>query len=108
MTDCGGTGGGLRSADGRAVKALNQSYSRTKKKNYKSKQVMTCTHPSNTIYADADGTIATSTELSSRAAIRIRLTKPVDGRSATEWNGVLSTMKHGLDESGERLALQHE
>jgi acyl-homoserine lactone acylase PvdQ len=94
----------VREADGKWVairlmeeplKALNQSYSRTKAKNYKEyKQVMDLhtNSSNNTIYADADGTIAYfHSNFIPRRDPKFDWTKPVDGSDpATEWNGVLS------------------
>ena len=94
----------VREADGKWIavrlmeepmKALNQSYSRTKAKNYKEyKQVMDLhtNSSNNTIYADADGTIAYfHSNFIPRRDPKFDWTKPVDGSNpATEWNGVLS------------------
>ena len=94
----------VREADGKWVsvrlmeeplKALNQSYSRTKAKNYKEyKQVMELhtNSSNNTIYADADGTIAYfHSNFIPKRDPKFDWTKPVDGSDpATEWNGVLS------------------
>ena len=94
----------VREADGKWIairlmeeplKALNQSYSRTKAKNYQEyKQVMDLhtNSSNNTIYADADGTIAYfHSNFIPRRDPKFDWTKPVDGSDpATEWNGVLS------------------
>ena len=81
------------------VKALIQSYTRTKAKDYKSfRQTMELHADSsnNTIYADADGTIAYfHGNFIPRRDPKFDWTKPVDGSDpATDWNGLL-----GLDES---------
>jgi acyl-homoserine-lactone acylase len=98
----------VREADGRwvsvrlmqePVKALTQSYSRTKAGNYKTFRETMDLHTNssnNTIYADADGTIAYfhSNFIPKRDA-KFDWTKPVDGSDpATEWNGV-----HSIDET---------
>ncbi|HXG87784.1 MAG TPA: acylase [Vicinamibacterales bacterium] len=98
----------VREADGKWVsvrlmqeplKALTQSYSRTKAKNYQAFRESMDLHTNssnNTIYADADGTIAYfhSNFIPKRDA-RFDWSKPVDGSDpATEWNGV-----HSIDES---------
>ena len=77
------------------LKALTQSYSRMKTKNYKEyRQVMELhtNSSNNTIYADADGTIAYfHSNFIPRRHTKFDWTKPVDGTDpATEWNGVLS------------------
>ena len=77
------------------LKALNQSYSRTKAKNYKEYTQVMDLHTNssnNTIYADADGTIAYfHSNFIPRRDPKFDWTKPVDGSDpATEWNGVLS------------------
>src|SRR4051812_9490252 len=77
------------------LKALQQSYLRTKAKDYKSfKQTMELhtNSSNNTIYADADGSIAYfhANFIPNRDA-KFDWTKPVDGSiAATEWHGVLS------------------
>src|SRR5262249_43535713 len=77
------------------VKALMQSYSRTKAKNYKEfRQTMELhtNSSNNTVYADADGTIAYfhSNFIPKRDA-RFDWTRPVDGSDpATDWKGILS------------------
>ena len=118
------TGPIVREADGKwvsvrlmqePVKALTQSYMRTKAKNYKAFRETMELHTNssnNTIYADADGNIAYfHSQLHPEARHRSSTgRKPVDGSDpATEWNGVLS-----IDETPERaepadrLALQHQ
>jgi acyl-homoserine-lactone acylase len=77
------------------VKALTQSYSRTKARDYKSfKQIMDLhtNSSNNTIYADADGNIAYfHGNFIPRRNPRFDWTKPVDGSdTATEWHGLLS------------------
>ncbi|HKN68419.1 MAG TPA: penicillin acylase family protein, partial [Gemmatimonadaceae bacterium] len=76
-------------------KALTQSYSRTKARDYKSfKQTMELhtNSSNNTIFADADGAIAYfHGNFIPRRNPRFDWTKPVDGSdTATEWHGVLS------------------
>ena len=77
------------------LKALQQSYLRTKAKDYKAfKQTMELhtNSSNNTIYADADGTIAYfhSNFIPNRDP-KFDWTKPVDGSDpATEWKGVMS------------------
>lgn len=94
----------VREADGKWVsvrlmqeplKALTQSYSRTKAKSYKAFRDSMELHTNssnNTIYADADGTIAYfHSNFIPRRDTKFDWTKPVDGSDpATEWNGVLS------------------
>ena len=77
------------------VKALTQSYSRTKAKNYKEfKQVMElhANSSNNTIYADADGNIAYfHANFIPKRDPKFDWTKPVDGSNpATEWKGLLA------------------
>jgi acyl-homoserine lactone acylase PvdQ len=77
------------------VKALTQSYTRTKARDYKSfKQSMELhtNSSNNTIYADADGAIAYfHGNFIPRRNPRFDWTKPVDGSdTATEWHGLLS------------------
>jgi len=77
------------------VKALTQSYTRTKARSYKEYRDTMELHTNssnNTIYADADGTIAYfHANFIPRRDNRFDWTKPVDGTDpATEWNGVLS------------------
>jgi acyl-homoserine-lactone acylase len=81
------------------MKALTQSYTRTKAKNYKEfKQTMELHTDSsnNTIFADADGNIAYfHGNFIPRRDPRFDWTKPVDGSDpATDWHGLLS-----IDES---------
>lgn len=98
----------VREADGKwisvrlmedPIKALTQSYSRTKARNYKAfRQTMELhtNSSNNTIYADADGNIAYfHANFIPRRAAKFDWTKPVDGSDpATDWKGVLS-----IDES---------
>jgi acyl-homoserine-lactone acylase len=77
------------------VKALTQSYTRTKAKDYKSfRQTMELhtNSSNNTIFADADGDIAYfHGNFIPRRDTSFDWTKPVDGSNpATEWNGLLS------------------
>ncbi len=77
------------------VKALIQSYTRTKAKNYKAfkKTMELHTNSSNnTIYADADGNIAYfHANFIPRRDPKFDWTKPVDGSDpATDWHGLLS------------------
>jgi acyl-homoserine lactone acylase PvdQ len=77
------------------LKALTQSYSRTKATSYKAFRDTMELHTNssnNTIYADADGTIAYfHSNFIPRRDPTFDWTKPVDGSTpATEWNGVLS------------------
>jgi acyl-homoserine-lactone acylase len=77
------------------VKALTQSYTRTKAKDYKSfKQIMELhtNSSNNTIYADADGNIAYfHGNFIPRRNPRFDWTKPVDGSDPeTEWQGLVS------------------
>jgi acyl-homoserine-lactone acylase len=77
------------------LKALTQSFSRTKARNYKAflETMQLHTNSSNnTIYADADGTIAyLHANFIPRRETRFDWTKPVDGSDpATEWGGPLS------------------
>ena len=94
----------VREADGKwisirlmqdPIKALTQSYSRTKAKTYQAFRESMDLHTNssnNTIYADADGTIAYfHSNFIPKRDTRFDWTKPVDGSDpATEWNGVLS------------------
>jgi len=94
----------VREADGKWIavrlmneplKALQQSYGRTKARNYKEYRDVMELHTNssnNTIYADADGTIAYfHSNFIPRRDNKFDWTKPVDGSDpATEWNGVLS------------------
>jgi len=77
------------------VKALTQSYTRTKAKNYAEfKQVMElhANSSNNTIYADADGNIAYfHANFIPKRDPKFDWTKPVDGSDpATDWKGLLS------------------
>jgi acyl-homoserine-lactone acylase len=77
------------------LKALQQSYLRTKAKNYQAfKQTMELhtNSSNNTIYADADGRIAYfHANFIPKRDAAFDWTKPVDGSNpATEWHGVLS------------------
>ncbi len=81
------------------LKALTQSYTRTKARNYDEfKKVMDLHSNSsnNTIYADADGTIAYfHSNFIPRRDPKFDWTKPVDGSDpATDWKGLL-----GVEES---------
>ena len=94
----------VREADGKWVsvrlmqeplKALQQSYLRTKAKNYKAfKETMELhtNSSNNTIYADADGSIAYfHANFIPNRDLKYDWTKPVDGTTrATEWDGVMS------------------
>jgi acyl-homoserine-lactone acylase len=94
----------VREADGKWVsvrlmqeplKALTQSYTRTKAKSYKAfKETMELhtNSSNNTIFADADGDIAYfHSNFIPKRDTKFDWTKPVDGSDpATEWNGVLS------------------
>ena len=94
----------VREADGKWIsvrlmesplKALIQSYSRTKAKTYREFRDTMELHTNssnNTIYADADGTIAYfHSNFIPKRDTRFDWTKPVDGSDpATEWNGLLS------------------
>jgi acyl-homoserine lactone acylase PvdQ len=94
----------VREADGKWVairlmeeplKALMQSYSRTKARNYaefRETMELHTNSSNNTIYADADGTIAYfHSNFIPRRDEKFDWTRPVDGSDpATDWNGVLS------------------
>jgi acyl-homoserine lactone acylase PvdQ len=94
----------VREADGKWIsvrlmqeplKALQQSYLRTKARNYKAfKETMELhtNSSNNTIYADADGSIAYfHANFIPKRDAQFDWTKPVDGSNpATEWHGVLS------------------
>ena len=90
------------------VKALTQSYLRTKAKNYKDylqTMELEANSSNNTVYADADGHIAYfHGNFIPRRDTRFDFTKPVDGSDpATEWQGLLTVEEspHLLDpESG--------
>ena len=77
------------------VKALTQSYLRTKAKNYKQyldTMELKANSSNNTIYADADGDIAYfHGNFIPRRDTRFDWTKPVDGSDPeTEWHGLLN------------------
>jgi acyl-homoserine-lactone acylase len=81
------------------VKALTQSYSRTKAKNYREFRETMELHTNssnNTIFADADGNIAYfHANFLPRRDTRFDWTRPVDGTDpATEWTGI-----HSVDET---------
>jgi acyl-homoserine-lactone acylase len=81
------------------LKALTQSYIRTKARNYKTFRDSMDLHTNssnNTIYADADGTIAYfHANFIPKRDTRFDWTKPVDGSDpATEWKGL-----HSIDET---------
>src|SRR5262249_7162893 len=94
----------IRSVDGKwvsirlmqePVKALTQSYTRTKQHDYKSyRQTMElqANSSNNTIFADADGDIAYfHGNFIPRRDTKFDWTKPVDGSNPeTEWHGLLS------------------
>ncbi len=94
----------VRSVDGKWVsvrlmeeplKALTQSYSRTKARTleeYKEVMALHTNSSNNTLYADADGNIAYfHSNFIPRRDPSFDWTKPVDGTNpATEWDGVLS------------------
>jgi acyl-homoserine-lactone acylase len=76
------------------IKALEQSYTRTKQKDYKSYREtmeLKANSSNNTIFADADGDIAYfHGNYIPRRDTAFDWTKPVDGTTpATEWNGLL-------------------
>jgi acyl-homoserine-lactone acylase len=77
------------------IKALTQSYTRTKARNYKEYRDVMELHTNssnNTVYADADGTIAYfHSNFIPKRNPKFDWTKPVDGSNPeTEWNGVLA------------------
>ena len=81
------------------VKALMQSYSRTKAKNYREFKETMQLHTNssnNTVFADAEGNIAYfHANFIPKRDTRFDWTRPVDGSNpATEWNGV-----HSVDEA---------
>ena len=81
------------------VKALTQSYSRTKAKNYREFRETMELHTNssnNTIFADAEGNIAYfHANFVPRRDTSFDWTRPVDGAdSATEWKGI-----HSIDET---------
>jgi acyl-homoserine-lactone acylase len=94
----------VREADGKwvsirlmqePIKALTQSYSRTKAQTYKAFRESMDLHTNssnNTIYADADGSIAYfHSNFIPKRDPKFDWTKPVDGSDpTTEWYGVLS------------------
>ncbi|HWF85349.1 MAG TPA: penicillin acylase family protein, partial [Vicinamibacterales bacterium] len=78
------------------LNALTQSYSRTKAHSYKEflqTMELHTNSSNNTIYADADGTIAYfHSNFIPKRDPKFDWNRPVDGSDpATEWNGVLST-----------------
>ena len=96
------------------IKALAQSYMRTKATDYKSyRQTMElkANSSNNTIFADADGDIAYfHGNFIPRRDTKFDWTKPVDGSNpATEWQGLLTVDEtpHLLNPQ-ERLAVQHQ
>ena len=110
----------IRKADGKwvaialmqePVKALTQSYSRTKARNYKAfRQTMELhtNSSNNTIFADAQGNIAYfHGNFIPKRDTRFDWTKPVDGSDpATEWKGLLRRRRIAeAVEPGERLAV---
>ena len=77
------------------IEALEQSYERTKAKDYKSfRQTIErqANSSNNTVFADADGNIAYfQADFIPRRDSRFDFTKPVDGSNpATDWQGLLS------------------
>ena len=81
------------------LKALTQSYSRTKARNYaqfRESMELHTNSSNNTIYADADGTIAYfHSNFIPKRDPKFDWTRPVDGSDpATEWQGLMS-----IDES---------
>jgi acyl-homoserine lactone acylase PvdQ len=100
----------VREADGKWVsvrlmqeplKALTQSYTRTKATDYKSFRMTMELHTNssnNTIYADKDGSIAYfHANFIPKRDPKVDWSKPVDGSDpATEWNGVLSVAESPL------------
>jgi acyl-homoserine-lactone acylase len=106
----------VRQADGKWVsiklmnsplKALNQSYSRTKARNYQEFRKIMDLHTNssnNTIYADADGKIAYfHSNFIPKRDPKFDWTKPVDGSDpATEWKGL-----HTVEESPHLLNPQN-
>jgi acyl-homoserine lactone acylase PvdQ len=77
------------------IKALEQSYTRTKSKDYKSfykTMELQADSSNNTIFADADGDIAYfHGNFIPRRDNKFDFTKPVDGSNpATDWHGLLS------------------
>ena len=96
------------------IKALMQSYSRTKAKNYKAFRETMELHTNssnNTIFADAEGNIAYfHGNFIPNRDTRFDWTKPVDGSDpATDWKRLFSVDGQPAPvESSERLALQHQ
>ena len=96
------------------VKALTQSYIRTKAKDYKSfRQTMElkANSSNNTIFADSDGDIAYfHGNFIPRRDTSFDFTKPVDGSNpATDWKGLLTVDETApVAEPEERLALQQQ
>ncbi len=94
----------VREADGKwvsvrlmqePIKSLTQSYTRTRARNYKEYRDVMELHTNssnNTVYADADGTIAYfHSNFIPKRNSKFDWTKPVDGSNPeTEWNGVLA------------------
>ena len=81
------------------IKALEQSFTRTKKSNHKEFDAMMeirTNSSNNTVYADADGTIAYyHGNFIPKRNIQFDYTKPVDGSNpATDWQGL-----HALNEN---------
>ena len=77
------------------IKALTQLYTRTKARNYKEYRDVMELHTNssnNTVYADADGTIAYfHSNFIPKRNPKFDWTKPVDGSNPeTEWNGVFA------------------
>ena len=113
----------VREADGKwvsvrlmeePVKALTQSYTRTKAKNFKEfKEIMNLhtNSSNNTVFADSEGNIAYfHANFIPKRDTKFDWTKPVDGSDpATEWQGVHSRRRSAERlQPEERLALQHE
>ena len=113
----------VRSANGKWVAihlmenpldALNQSYSRTKARDYAAYVRIMQLHTNssnNTIYADADGHIAYfHSNFIPKRDTSFDWTKPVDGSNpATDWHGVLSLERDTAPaRPAERLALQQQ
>ena len=97
-----------------AVKALEQSYLRTKARSYKDylqTMELRANSSNNTIYADADGHIAYfHGNFIPRRDTRFDFTKPVDGSNpATEWQGLLTVAEIAASAgSGEWIPVQRE
>ena len=96
------------------LKALIQSFSRTKAKNLAEyKQVMEAhtNSSNNTLYADADGNIAYfHSNFVPKRNPKLDWTKPVDGSvPANDWQGVHAVRRQPeRREPAERLGLQHQ